>query len=159
LTAHVQKATDADISDIAEVWHAGWHEAHAAIVPKALTTQRTKQNFRDRTAHHLPFTRVIRNAERTVAFCMVRDDELYQLYVAPEARGASTATALVADALRRIAATGYATAYLECAIGNARAMRFYEKSGWTNMGKHLSDVDIDGGTFTLEILRFEHPTT
>ncbi len=159
MSALVQKATDADIDDIVEIWHAGWHEAHAAIVPKELTAERTKPNFRDRTAQHLPFTRVIRNAARPVAFCMVCDDELYQLYVAPEARGASTASALVKDALQRIAATGYVTAYLECAIGNARAMRFYEKSGWTNMGKRLSDVDIDGGTFALEILRFEHPTT
>jgi hypothetical protein len=30
---------------IAELWHAGWHDAHAGLVPEALTRVRTRESF------------------------------------------------------------------------------------------------------------------
>jgi ribosomal protein S18 acetylase RimI-like enzyme len=69
-----------------------------------------------------------------LGFCMLKGDELYQIYVAAEARGSDVAAALLADGEARLAARGVPVAWLACAIGNHRAARFYEKSGWQRIG-------------------------
>jgi ribosomal protein S18 acetylase RimI-like enzyme len=88
---------------------------------------------------------------------MVNGDELYQLYVSAAARGTGVAAALVADAEVRIAATGAATAWLACAIGNDRAARFYEKCGWRRAGVMTSILNTAKGLFPLEVWRYEKP--
>jgi RimJ/RimL family protein N-acetyltransferase len=47
------------------------------------------------------------------------------------------------------------TAWLACAIGNDRAARFYEKCGWLRTGMVNDDVEVPGGTFALEVWRYE----
>ena len=87
--------------------------------------------------------------------CWVKDDELYQLFVATEARGAGVAAALVADAERTLAARGVRTAWLACAIGNHRAARFYEKCGWRLARTMVNELEVPGGTFEIEVWRYE----
>ena len=72
----------------------------------------------------LPDTSVAGPSGAPVGLCVLRDDELYQLYVAREARGSGVAQELVADAETRLAANGVSVAWLACAIGNERAGRF-----------------------------------
>jgi GNAT superfamily N-acetyltransferase len=86
---------------------------------------------------------------------MLKGDELNQLYVSAEARGAGVAAALIADAESRQAASGVETAWLACAIGNDRAGRFYEKSGWRRAGTFVSRLDTINGPFDLEVWRYE----
>jgi GNAT superfamily N-acetyltransferase len=61
-------------------------------------------------------------------------DEVEQVYVASEHRGTGLAAALLEEAERLVAANGHRRAWLAVAPGNARARRFYERSGWTDEG-------------------------
>jgi ribosomal protein S18 acetylase RimI-like enzyme len=145
-----------DESDaLAQLWFDGWQDAHAAIVPPELAHQRTLESFRERMHAALSETRVAGPRGAPLGFAMLKGDELYQLYVAAAARGSGLAAALIADAESRIAATGAATVWLACAIGNERAARFYEKSGWRRAGVITSHLETPGGTFLLDVWRYE----
>lgn len=151
----VRPAEAAEVDHLARLWHDVWHESHAPIQPAALARRRTFANFRDRLRAALPDTRVAELSGTAVGFCVIRGDELYQLFVAPEARGTGAAAALIADAEARLAAHGVRTTWLTCAIGNTRAARFYEKSGWRLAGTVVENLDTAEGPFPLEIWRFE----
>jgi ribosomal protein S18 acetylase RimI-like enzyme len=88
---------------------------------------------------------------------VVKNDELYQLFVSAEARGTGVAAALVADAEARLFEAGVKTAWLACAIGNERAARFYEKCGWHRVGTMINHAETSNGTFALEVWRYEKP--
>lgn len=148
-------AASTKVAQIAALWEAGWHDAHSDIVPAHLTEIRTTKSFLDRTRQNLAATRVIHDGTDLFGFCMVAQDELYQLYVAPQARGIGVARILIRDAERRIIAAGHSTAWLACAVGNTRAARFYEKSGWRNAGLKVVELDTSADAFPLEVWRFE----
>jgi hypothetical protein len=61
----------------------------------------------------------------------------------------------MADGEARIAADGVDVAWLACAIGNERAARFYEKNGWWRLGIMISELEIPGAVFPLEVWRYE----
>jgi ribosomal protein S18 acetylase RimI-like enzyme len=86
---------------------------------------------------------------------MLKNDELYQLYVSSQARGSGVAITLILDAEYRLRERGVHTAWLACAIGNDRAARFYEKRGWRRAGTVTEQLEIPGGTFALEVWRYE----
>jgi GNAT superfamily N-acetyltransferase len=90
-----------------------------------------------------------------VGFCVLRGDELYQLYVVAAARGQGIAAALVEDAEQRLAARGVTTAWLACAIGNTRAARFYEKCGWHHARNTVLELQATGAMFAVEVWRYE----
>src|SRR5688572_2071479 len=125
----LRPAEAAEIDRLARIWYDGWQDAHAQILPAELRRVRTLESFRDRLEAALADVRVAEMSREPVGFCIVKADELYQLFVSPAARGAGVAAALVADAEARIADAGATTAWLACAIGNERAARFYEKCG------------------------------
>ena len=151
----IEAAHTPDVAAIAALWEAGWHDAHAGIVPEALCRLRTPDSFLARIRDALTATRVVRLDGAVAGFCMVRGNELYQMYVAPAARGTGVAQALIADAEVRIAAMDHVTAWLACAVGNTRAARFYEKCGWVNKGTETVMLDGPDGGFPLEVWRFE----
>ena len=86
---------------------------------------------------------------------MTKDDELYQLYVSAQARGTGAAQKLIAEVEERLASRGIRTAWLACAIGNDRAARFYEKSGWHLARNFVSELPVPDGIFRLEVWRYE----
>ncbi len=145
----------AQAKQICAIWEAGWHEAHANIVPASLRELRTASSFFDRTIANLASTRIASDGAEVLGFCMVKENELYQMYVSRGARGAGIAQALIEDAEERIRLAGHNVAWLACAIGNDRAGRFYEKSGWTNTGPRIVEFNTSEGTFPLEVSRFE----
>lgn len=57
----------------------------------------------------LPNVRVVGPPRRPNGLCIVRSDELYQLFVAAPSRGSGVAAALLADAEARLADSGVAT--------------------------------------------------
>ncbi len=50
-------------------------------------------------------------------------------------------------------------AWLACAVGNTRAARFYEKSGWRNAGTFVMMTDTSNGPFPVDQWRFEKRLT
>ena len=69
-------------------------------MPAELARYRTLESFRDRLEAALPTVRVSGPSGQPTGFCMVKQDELYQLYVAASARGSGVAAALLADGER-----------------------------------------------------------
>jgi len=134
---------------------AAWQDGHAHVIPEELTRLRTEDSFRPRLHAALARTRVIGRPGEPVGFCIVEGDELYQLFVAREARGSGAAAALLEDGEARLAHAGVQVASLACAIGNQRAARFYEKSGWRRTGTMVSHLQTTAGTFDLEVWRYE----
>jgi len=155
LTDKVRWAQDVEIDQIAQIWFDGWQDAHARILPEELARTRTLQSFRDRVRTDLSTVRVAGPLGAPVGFCMLKDDELYQLYVSAQARGSGVAAALMADAETLLAARGVATAWLACAIGNDRAARFYEKCGWRRVGTVVHHAPIENGSYELKVWRYE----
>jgi aclacinomycin oxidase len=152
---NVRAATEEEVGRLAAIWHQGWHEAHAAILPAQLTRIRTLDSFRDRLRAALASVRVVGPPGEPSGFAMVQGDELYQLFVTASARGSGVAAALVAEAEARLAAAGVEIAWLACAIGNERAARFYEKCGWRRTATMINPLDTPDGLLPLEVWRYE----
>jgi ribosomal protein S18 acetylase RimI-like enzyme len=121
----------------------------------ALAHARTLASFAERLDAALGHVRAVGPAGAPLGFCMLKGDELYQLYVAAVARGAGIAPALISDGEVRLSQSGVETAWLACAIGNERAARFYEKSGWRRTVTIVSRLDTAKGPFDLEVWRYE----
>ena len=151
----VRDADESEIDHLATVWYYGWRDAHLEIVPAELTRLRTRESFRDRLRADLRNIRVVGPPGAPVGFCIVKGDELYQLFVSAEARGSGVAAALLAEAEARLSASGFEIAWLACAIGNERAARFYEKRGWHRAGTVTSTLQTTAGAFLLEVWRYE----
>ena len=149
---------DAGLSEIgllAKIWFDGWHDAHARIVPAELAQLRTLKSFEERLRAASLTVRVAGAEGAPVGFYFLKRAELYQFYVSSDARGSGVAAVLMADAEARLAESGAHTAWLACAIGNDRAARFYEKCGWFRTGTVTDHVEVPGGTFALEVWRYE----
>jgi GNAT superfamily N-acetyltransferase len=151
----VRYADPTEIDQLARIWFDGWNDAHAHLVPPELTRYRTLESFRGRLQAAVDNVRVIGPPGAPLGFAMVKDDELYQLYVSAPARGSGAAAALIVDAEERLAACGVTTAWLACAIGNHRAARFYEKRGWQRRASVVYPAETADGYITLEVWRYE----
>lgn len=151
----IRNAEQGDIGRLAQIWYDGWQDAHAQILPAELRRLRTPESFRERLQAALPYTRVAGPSREPSGFCIIKGDELYQLYVSAESRGMGAAAALIADAESRLSENGTKTAWLACAIGNERAARFYEKCGWNRVGNMINEVETSEGPFPLEVWRYE----
>lgn len=155
LASHIRDATAEDVGRLAQLWFDGWQDAHASILPAEVTKHRTLESFQERLADNLVHTRMIGTPDRALGFYMIKNDELYQFYVAKEARGMGIAGRLLEDSERRLLAQGASKAWLACAIGNARAERFYSNHGWVQVGPMINELDLPSGVFRLTVWRYE----
>ena len=149
---------DHELDALAGLWFEGWRDAHAALVPEELVRRRTLETFRARIEAGRDTVRlaVAEGAPTApLGFTMLKGDEMNQLFVAREARGAGIAAQLLAEAEARLLASGVTTAWLACLIGNDRAARFYEKQGWRRVGTFVSQLETPEGVFPLEVWRYE----
>jgi ribosomal protein S18 acetylase RimI-like enzyme len=144
-----------EMGQLAKIWFDGWQDAHALIVPADLARVRTLQSFEERLRVASGGVRVAGAVGAPVGFYFLKGAELYQFYVSSNARGSGVAQVLMTDAEARLSASGVDTAWLACAIGNDRAVRFYEKCRWLRTGIVIDDVEVPGGTFALEVWRYE----
>lgn len=144
-----------DCAPLARLWHQGWIDGHVAVVPAELSALRTLTSFQQRASDNRTITRVAKDSGALLGFRMVKDDEIYQMYVGSAARGQGVAQLLMQDGEATIKAAGHSTAWLSCAIGNERAARFYNKQGWTMMREETVELDTLGAPFPLRLWRFE----
>jgi GNAT superfamily N-acetyltransferase len=151
----VRNAHNAEIDQLAKIWYDGWRDAHEQILPADLARDRTLESFKVRLREALANVLVAGPPEEPTGFCIINGDELYQLYVSEQVRGAGVGAALVADAEALLAERGVRKAWLACAIGNERAARFYEKCGWRRVGNMISILQTTEGPFSLEVWRYE----
>ena len=151
----IRDAKSSEIGQLAKIWFDGWQDAHARIVPAELARLRTLQSFEERLRIASTGVRVAGSVAAPVGFYFLKGAELYQFFVASNARGSGVAAILMADAEARLGESGIHTAWLACAIGNDRAARFYEKCGWFRTGTVTDNVEVPGGTFALEVWRYE----
>lgn len=141
----IRSAESTEIDRLAQLWHDGWQDAHADILPAELARDRTLESFRQRLVEDLASVHVAGSPGWPTGFYMIRQDELYQLYVSRKARGTGVAIALLKDAEDRLVTAGVTRAWLACAIGNERAMRFYEKHGWSRVGSTINALETAEG--------------
>jgi ribosomal protein S18 acetylase RimI-like enzyme len=90
-----------------------------------------------------------------VGLAALKDDELEQLFVDRHARGTGVAQKLIADAERRIAATGAPLIWLAVATENAPAVRFYEKCGWVRKAAFEYAAETPNGPVGVPCYRYE----
>lgn len=150
-----RNATADDVEPLAQLWHDGWQDAHARILPEEVRAARTQRSFRERLSAGLASLRVIDDALGAAGFSFQKDDELYQFYVHTRVRGTGFAQRLIEDAHAQFARRGVTTAWLACAIGNERAARFYEKAGWQRSGVRQIVLELPAGPFKLDIWHYE----
>ena len=150
----VREPLQSEVEPLAQLWLAGWRDAHYELFPE-LAKYRDIDNLRQRMADGLANVRVVGPIGNPLGFYMLKGDELYQMYVSADARGTGIAAALIADAEARLGASGIETAWLACAVGNNRAAKFYEKTGWTRVRTETSRLQTRDGEFPVEIWRYE----
>jgi len=147
--------TNADVAALAELWWAGWHEAHAAHVPAELTEQRTLKSFRERVQSLGDAIRASGPVGSPIGMCAIQDAEIYQLFVAPSARGTGLASVLLNDGEHRLMAEGFSDVFLFCLPQNQSAARFYARHGWKDCGVTRETFHGANGGFALDAIRFQ----
>jgi GNAT superfamily N-acetyltransferase len=150
----LRPARPADAGAVAAVWEEGWRDGHLGNVPAELAAVRTPESFRTRAADRVADTTVADVGGEVAGFVMVVADEVEQVYVSRAHRGAGIAALLLAEAERQVAAGGHRRAWLAVVAGNARARRFYERSGWTDDGPFPYQASHTAGTITVPCRRY-----
>ncbi|HZJ56021.1 MAG TPA: GNAT family N-acetyltransferase [Myxococcaceae bacterium] len=150
----LRAASSEDAGDIAALWHRGWIDGHLGHVPEALHAHRRLVDFQQRVPPRIPTTTVATAGQEIVGFVTVHDDELEQLYVAASARGGGVAAALLRHGEKVIAAQ-YRRAWLAVAVGNARARRFYDREGWSDVAALDYAAETATGPVLVPCRRYE----
>jgi GNAT superfamily N-acetyltransferase len=155
----LRPATPADAPAVAAIWRAGWIDGHAGQVSDELVAVRTPESFATRAAARVADTTVATVDGAVAGFVMVVGDEVEQVYVGGEHRGSGIAAVLLSEAERLVAANGHDVAWLAVVAGNARARRFYERSGWADGGGFDYPASAERGTIAVPAHRYTKPVT
>lgn len=150
----LRPATARDVETIARIWHDGWRDGHLGHTPEALVAHRTPASFVPRTADRIGRTTVAEVDGQVAGFVTVIDDEAEQVYVDARFRGRGVAEVLLRHA-EQVVATSYDTVWLVVATGNARARRFYERSGWHDAGPIAYEAEVTDGVVAVPCRRYE----
>jgi len=146
----LRAATPGDVDAIAELWCAGWLDAHEGRVPEALLEHRRLDSFRERVPVRLDTTTVAVADHRLAGFVMTHVDEIEQLYVEREFRGTGVAACLLSHGEQEVSER-FSMAWLAVVDGNHRARRFYERSGWHDGGPFETPAWTARGTETIAV--------
>jgi GNAT superfamily N-acetyltransferase len=142
-------ATRSDIASVAGLYHRVWHESHGASMPEAERALRDELSFVTRATALMPHVAVRTVGETLQGFAAWSGSLLGQLFVDANHRGGIVAQALIEFAEQRMRAQGVMEAELHCMVGNDRARRFYERTGWALRGTTDEMVAGSSGSETL----------
>jgi GNAT superfamily N-acetyltransferase len=129
-TTSPRRAIPPDLSAVARLYHAVWHETHAPLMPAEEAARRTVAFFTERMSALLPSTMLVETDGSLAGFASWSGDLLGQIYVAAPYRGSGLAAMLLTAAENAMASEGTDEAELHCIRGNERARCFYERMGW-----------------------------
>ncbi|MGM4986463.1 MULTISPECIES: GNAT family N-acetyltransferase [Rhizobium] len=153
----IRPAETADHAKILHLWHRGWHDAHADLVPPEVLAFRTESHFAIWLKEARDTFYVAIDAQ-LVGFVYVKDAEVVKLYVGKSARGTGVAHALLSFAEELLFEKGVQEAELFCTAGNSRAEKFYKREGW-NLSASFDDAlwvpEGSGGGFLVPTHRFQ----
>ena len=76
----IKPAHPDDAARLVEIWYRGWHQAHADVVPPALTALRSFEEFTMRMRVHLKHTQVVWVEGQIAGFFMVDHDCICNWY-------------------------------------------------------------------------------
>jgi putative acetyltransferase len=153
----IRPAEPADHTKIVQLWHQGWHDAHAELVPSEVLSFRTESHF----AVWLQEARDTFYAASDTdlrGFVSVKGAEIVKLYVGRSARGTGIAHALLSFAEQLLFEKGVREAELFCTAGNVRAEKFYEREGWSLLQSFEDALWVPkgiGGHFVVSTHRFQ----
>ena len=126
----IRPAKTADHKRFVQLWHQGWHGAHAGSVPSEVLAFRTKDHFSLWLKEAQDAFYVAIDDDGVLGFVSVKGDEVVKLYVSNRARGTGAAHSLLSFAEGLLRNAGIRKAVLLYTAGNVRAERFYEREGW-----------------------------
>lgn len=112
------------------MWHLGWHNAHAHLVPAVILEYRTPKYFSLWLKQCTDKFHVMVDGDDLLGFVSIEGAEVVKLYVSAEARGRGYARSLLSHAENLLALGGVESAELLCTAGNVRAQNFYARAGW-----------------------------
>jgi len=151
----LRPAQHADLTDVAVVWRAAWHDGHRGHVPEELLPARDAAYFTRRSRDLVDHITVAVDGEDLLGVLIVHDDELMQLMVGAAARGRGVGGLLLDEAERQVAAAGHDEIWLAVVPGNLTARRFYEARGWRDSGTMTySAVTLSGETVPVPCRRY-----
>jgi len=120
-------------------------------VPQALCQFRTGDYFRHRIENERETVRVLGAPGNPIGLCIMSGANLDMLFIAPSERGRGVGERLLVDAETRMREKEVKEAYLYVALGNDGAVRFYERHGWTDVGKVDKVFEVASGTITSTV--------
>ena len=153
----LRSARPEDYSAIVDIWHTGWHGAHANLVPKGILEFRTIAHFWLWLERSTDQFYVAMDGD-LLGFVALNGSELVKMYVAADAQGTGVAKTLLTYAEERMAKSGVRNAVLFCTAGNVRAQTFYGRQGW-RLGDTFPDKlwlpDVKFEEFVVDTHRYE----
>lgn len=124
---------------VLSLWHQGWHDAHAHLVPLAVLSYRTPHYFSLWIDECQDEFFVFQEGSEISGFVFLQVSELVKLYVSRKARGKGAAAILLKFAESTLVERNIGVASLFCTTGNRRAEAFYTRHGWV-LSREFEDV-------------------
>lgn len=157
----IRCAAASDAHDIARVHVSSWQEAYKGIVPStyldSLSVAERVTRWAEIFERGGSDTFVADESGAIIGFSTygaTRDDdaragvgEVYAIYVAPSRWSTGVGYALWEQSRQGLADLGYSRATLWVLTANARAIRFYERAGFTLDANSETIIDIGGQSF------------
>ncbi|MEU6254689.1 GNAT family N-acetyltransferase [Streptomyces sp. NPDC047043] len=152
----------ADCDRVAEIRVGGWRRAYRGIIPQSYLdamsvgedAERRRARFKESLRSDGEVVNLVAVADGEIVGWACHgpyrdgevhtgDAELYAIYVDPARFGAGAGRALITESVRRCTAAGHLRMYLWVLEENARARRFYERSGFHADGT-AEPFEVDG---------------
>ena len=158
----VSAASPEDCRAVAQIHVDAWRVAYAGIVPSdylaALSVDQRETMWRTAVERGTPSVLVAKTDQEVVgwiAYGRCRDDgtgpevgEVWAIYVAPAAWSTGVGRALWEVARRNLQVQGYLSVTLWVIRDNARALRFYERSGFVIEANSAKEFALGGAQIT-----------
>lgn len=148
-------AQDELLAVLSEIWHDGWHEAHASLVPVTFSALRTKRVFMRRLREAWGSVLVASRGLNPVGFAITRKSELHAFFVTAAERGQGVSDILIEACMDRLALERVDAPWLICAKGNHRARGFYERHGWRVVREETNTIFEGGVSAVADVWRME----